>query len=133
MPPKKVLIFGTLDVLHPGHLNFFRQAKRRGDFLIVVVARDVNVKKIKGQAPKNSEKKRLGQVKKIELVDKVILGDKKDKYKIIKKIKPEVICLGYDQRVDLKELKGKLQKFNWQPEICRLKSFKPGLYKSSKL
>ena len=44
---KKVMVFGTFDGLHEGHLDFFRQAREYGDYLIVAVARDVNVKKIK--------------------------------------------------------------------------------------
>lgn len=41
----KVMVFGTFAVLHPGRLYFFNQAKKHGDKLIAVVARDVNVKK----------------------------------------------------------------------------------------
>ena len=130
---KRVLVFGTFDGIHPGHEDFFRQAKSKGDFLIVVVARDVNVKKIKGKLPKIEEKKRLAEVKKIEYVDQAVLGDKKDKYKIIKKLKPDVICLGYDQEVDLEGLKRKLQEFGLSAKIYTLKSYKSSLYKSSKL
>ena len=42
---KKVIVFGTFDILHQGHLDFFRQAKQYGDYLIVAVAHDENVKK----------------------------------------------------------------------------------------
>lgn len=130
---KKVMIFGTFDILHPGHLDFFKQAKKKGDFLIAVVARDINVEKIKGSKPKNSEKKRLGQVSEAGLVDQAVLGDKKDRYKIIKRFKPDVICLGYDQKVNLKKLKPKLREFNLKTKTCRLKAFKPSFYKSSKI
>ena len=33
---KKVIVFGSFDYIHPGHLNFFEQAKSYGDYLIVV-------------------------------------------------------------------------------------------------
>ena len=55
----KVMVFGTFDILHPGHLNFFKQAREFGNFLIAVIARDKTVLKIKGRLPKNNEKKRL--------------------------------------------------------------------------
>ena len=42
---KRVLIFGTFDGIHEGHLNLFKQAKKYGDYLIVVVGRDENIKK----------------------------------------------------------------------------------------
>ena len=44
----KIMIFGTFDGLHKGHLNFFKQAKNfiQNSFLIVSIARDKNVYKI---------------------------------------------------------------------------------------
>ncbi len=122
---RKVMIFGTFDILHKGHLNFFEQAKNYGDYLIIVIARDKTVKKIKGKLPKNNEKKRLKAVRKY--ADKTVLGYIRDKYKVIKKFKPDLICLGYDQEASLKDLR----KFNIP--IKRLKAHKPHKYKSSKL
>ena len=43
---KSVLVFGAFDGLHPGHLDFFLQAKKFGDHLIVSVGTDKNVEKI---------------------------------------------------------------------------------------
>ena len=43
-----VMAFGTFDVLHPGHHFYLEQARKLGDNLVVVVARDANVKKLKG-------------------------------------------------------------------------------------
>ena len=48
---KKVLIAGTFDIIHPGHINLIKQAKEFGDFLVVVIARDKNVIKAKGKQP----------------------------------------------------------------------------------
>ena len=73
---KKVMVFGTFDLVHPGHLSFFRQAKKNGGFLIVVVARDRNSLEAKGRPPRNEEKKRLANIRKIKLVDKAILGSR---------------------------------------------------------
>lgn len=119
------MVFGTFDILHKGHLNLFEQAKKYGDYLIVVVARDKTVRKIKGKPPRNNEEKRLKAVRKY--ADKAVLGYIKDKYKVIKNFKPDIICLGYDQKASLKDLR----KFKLQ--IKRLKSYKPNQYKSSKL
>ena len=55
---KAVMVFGTFDILHPGHINFFKQAKKYGN-LIAVIARDRTVKQVKGRLPKYSEKQRL--------------------------------------------------------------------------
>lgn len=126
------MVFGTFAVLHPGHLYFFKKAKRFGGRLIVVVARDTTVYKIKGFFPKLDELARLEIVNSLKLVDKAVLGDKKDWYKIILKYKPDVICLGYDQKTP-KNFSAELEKRGVGAEIVRLKSYKPKKYKSSKI
>jgi len=49
----KIMVFGTFDGLHKGHLNFFWQARKLAvdSFLVVSIARDKNVIKIKGKSP----------------------------------------------------------------------------------
>lgn len=131
---KKVMVFGTFDIFHKGHKDFFRQAREFGDCLIVVVARDKNVLKIKGNLPRNSEKARQGKIIESELADETVLGSLSDKYKIIQDNKPDVICLGYDQKVSEDELKSKLIEFGLEKtKVIRLNSFFPEIYKSSKL
>lgn len=64
--PTTVLIFGTFDIFHKGHINFIKQARACGDSnstskstaLIAVIARDKTVLEIKGKLPKNNENKR---------------------------------------------------------------------------
>lgn len=136
---EKVMVFGTFDGFHPGHLNFFKQAKKFGDYLIIVVARDINVKKFKGRLPKFGERKRLAEVREeIKRLrdqeikrsrNRVILGSLKDPMAMIRKFKPEVICLGYDQKSFDAKLKKQFQKIG----IIRLKPYKANIYKSSKL
>ena len=121
---KKVMVFGTFDTLHKGHLNLFGQAGKHG-YLIAVVARDETVKKVKGRFPHYSEKERLKHVK--IHVDKAVLGYKTDKYAIIKRINPDIICLGYDQNSFTRDLRK-----HFKGKIIRLKAYKPHIYKSSK-
>jgi FAD synthetase len=123
----KVMVFGTFDVLHPGHLSYFRQARKLGDYLIAVVARDKNVVKIKGKKPRFQEKTRLKKVKESEIADKVVLGYVLDMFKIIKKEKPKIVCFGYDQKVSPELLK-KIKKA--KIKIKKLKAYKPKKYKS---
>lgn len=131
---KKVMVFGTFDIFHLGHRSFLRQAKENGDYLTVVVARDKTVKSVKKQDTKNKEQTRLENVQKSMLADEVVLGSLGDKYEVIKKYKPDVICLGYDQKFFIKNLKSKLIDFGLiETEVIRLKSYKPEIYKSSKL
>ncbi|MFA6254527.1 MAG: adenylyltransferase/cytidyltransferase family protein [Patescibacteria group bacterium] len=127
----KVMIFGTFDGLHPGHLNFFEQARKFGDKLIVVVARDKNVKKVKGRLPKLGDKQRLMKVNKAikQYSNKAVLGGLGDPLAVIRKFKPDVICLGYDQKGFTKGLVGKFPKI----KIVRLKPYKADIYKSSRI
>lgn len=125
---KKVMCFGTFDNLHPGHLSFLKQAKKYGDYLIVVIARDRNVEKLKGKWPREKEKIRWQKVRNLSFVDKAVLGQLRDKFKIIERYKPAVICLGYDQEVNSQELRRV-----FPGKIIRLKPYKEHIYKSSKL
>ncbi len=123
------MVFGTFDGLHSGHLNFFKQAKKFGDYLVIVIARDKNVKKIKGCLPKFKEDKRLNKVRAIRVGEKVILGQLRDPYEVIRREKPAVICLGYDQNSFSADLAKKFPRI----KIVRLRPYKPEVYKSSKI
>ena len=70
----KVMAFGTFDILHAGHIHMLREAKAYGDFLVVVVARDVTVLAVKHHSPKNSEEERLKNLQNLNIADKVMPG-----------------------------------------------------------
>ena len=94
LPKKiKVMVFGTFDILHEGHKSFLEQARVTGDYLLVVLAREKTIKEVKKQSSINSEKKRLSAIEKSGLVNKVILGNTDDKYKIIAEHMPDIIAL----------------------------------------
>ncbi len=127
------MVFGTFDVLHPGHINFFKQAKKlaQNPFLIVSVARDLNVKKIKGKNPLLKERQRLKGIARLGIVDKAVLGGKAGFLRRIVKQRPNIIALGYDQRAYTANLSQKLSKAGLKAKIIRLKSYKRKIYKSS--
>ncbi|MEO8065380.1 MAG: adenylyltransferase/cytidyltransferase family protein [Candidatus Doudnabacteria bacterium] len=130
---KKVMVFGVFDLLHPGHISFLKQAKKLGSFLIVSVARDTNVKKIKGKSPVFDEKKRVVHVKQLKLAGKVVLGGLKDPWPHIVKEKPDLIALGYDQGSFVGNLPKELRKRNLKTIVVRLKPFRTNIFKSSKI
>ena len=127
---KKVLVFGTFDGLHLGHLDLFKQAKNYGDYLIVVIARDKTVKKIKNHLPSKKETKRLKDIQKCKLVNEARLGYKDNPYRVIKEISPDVICLGYDQKAFTEDLPKELEKMGLQIRLYRMKPHKPKEYHS---
>lgn len=128
---KIVMAFGTFDYFHAGHEDYLRQAKKWGDQLIVVVARDETVKKVKGFSPHMNEKKRLKDVSTCAHVDKAVLGNIEDKYYVIRKYRPNILALGYDQFAFTYGLKNLFIKENLDIEIVRLEAFEPQTFKSS--
>ena len=121
---KRVLAAGTFDLLHPGHYEYLKFAKSLGDELIVVVARDETVKKIKGRKPIIPEEQRRIMVEALKPVDKAILGSLNNKLEPIVKIKPDIIVLGPDQKTfDEEELKKELEKYNLKPKIVRFNKY----------
>ncbi len=131
---KKVMIFGTFDVFHKGHENFIKQARKYGDYIVAVVARDKTVAEIKKQDTMIKEEDRAGILRESGLLDEVVLGMLGDKYELIKKHRPDVICLGYDQINFTDELREKLKEFGLaETKIVRLQPYHPDKYKSSLL
>ncbi len=97
-----VLASGTFDLLHYGHVYYLTEAKKAGGKnakLIVVVARDKTVERLKGNRPVIPEEQRKAVVEALKVVDEVLLGhEDMDIPKIIEEVKPDVIALGYDQK-----------------------------------
>ncbi|MBT6068642.1 adenylyltransferase/cytidyltransferase family protein [Candidatus Peregrinibacteria bacterium] len=130
---KKVMIFGTFDYFHAGHEYLIEKAKELGDYLIVVIARDKTVEKIKGDLPDHNEKERLSILKKHPAIDKAVIGNAKDKHKVVVKHKPDLIALGYDQFVFTHTLNKLIIDHKLNTKIVRIESYKPETFKSSKI
>ena len=128
----KVMVFGTFDGLHEGHINFFQQAKDfiENSFLIVSIARDKNVLRIKGEYPDKNEIERMNLVKKCKLVNKVVLSGIKNHLPHIVKIHPDIIALGYDQEEYVENLKKDLKNKGILVKIVRLKPYGKNIYKN---
>jgi len=69
---KKVVVNGTFDVIHPGHLALLNYAKSLGDFLIVAIDSDSRVSELKGpQRPINSQHERKLLLENLRAVNEV--------------------------------------------------------------
>ncbi len=133
---KRVMVFGTFDMLHDGHLDFFRQARALVDDpqLIVSVARDQSTERIKGVRPKHTELERLALIEACDLVDEAVLGDRNGFIEHIVASRPDIIALGYDQAGEyVQHLEAELSNAGLEVKIVRLKPFRPEIYKTSKL
>ena len=102
---KKVLIAGTFDLLHPGHLYLIQEAAKMGD-VYVIVSTDKNAEKFKNYQIIVPEDQRLEVIKNIKNVKEARLGrSDNDTLKTVEEINPDIILLGPDQKYDLETLK----------------------------
>ena len=131
-----MLIAGTFDLIHPGHLFLINEAAKLGD-VYVIVATDRNAEKFKGKTPIVSEQQRLDVVKSIKNVKDARLGRRdNDTLKIVEEINPDIILLGPDQKYDMTLLKqGLNDKGLNHVEVKRLETYcdKYKLNSSSKI
>jgi len=70
---KVIITSGYFNPLHVGHINLIREAKKLGDFLVVIVNNDEQVK-LKGSVPFMTEQERIEIVKDLKFVDEVFLS-----------------------------------------------------------
>jgi len=100
------MVFGTFDILHPGHQWFLHNASRFGDKLIAVVSRDSFVRNWKGKSALKDEETRIHELELSGMVDEAVLSDPEIRtYEIVKELQPDIICLGHDQKALLNDLK----------------------------
>ena len=126
---KRVMVAGVFDIIHPGHIFLISKAAELGD-VIVVVARDSTVQRLKGRRPVIPEEQRLEVVKSIKGVKEAVLGNEgEDMLKVVEELRPDVIMLGPNQNFDEEELKNELEKRGLKVEVVRLKE----LYETHRL
>jgi cytidyltransferase-related domain len=117
----RVFVGGTFDILHPGHIELLRYASGFGK-LYVVVARDVNVVRVKGRGPVLDELSRLKIVSSIRYVYEAMLGDEEDIYRSVERVKPHVIVLGPDQPFSEEEVAREVERrLSYRPTVVRFK------------
>ncbi|MCL4308753.1 MAG: FAD synthase [Thermoplasmatales archaeon] len=99
----RVMATGVFDLLHPGHVYFLTESHKLGDELVVVVARDQTVRRLKHE-PYVPEQIRREMVEALKPVDKAVLGSKTDIYQTVVELKPDIITLGYNQAWNEQEI-----------------------------
>jgi FAD synthetase len=117
-----VVATGVFEILHPGHIKYLEEAKKLGDRLTVVVARDETAKRRK-RRPVISEKQRLHMVRELKPVDDAVLGDNDDMYSTIVRLRPDVLAIGPDQEWDEGEIESELRSRGLHTKVVRIKTY----------
>ncbi len=122
-----MLASGVFDLLHLGHVKFLEEAKNAGGRnaeLLVIVARDSTVQKLKGRKPVMPEDQRRALVEALRVVDEAVLGlENFDIGDVIERVKPDVIALGYDQADMEKRVCEYVNKYGLDVKIVRVGKF----------
>ena len=115
----RVMATGVFDLLHPGHLYFLEQARRLGDELVVVVARDQTARRLKRE-PYVPEHLRRQMVEALKPVDKAVLGSSTDIYATVVDLKPQIIALGFNQVWNEKEIEAECARRGVPVKVIRI-------------
>ncbi len=117
---------GVFDLLHPGHLYFLREARKLGDELWVVVARDRTARRFKHE-PITPEESRLQLVEALKPVDRAVLGHEGNIYDILDEIRPDVVAIGFDQVHDENRILEECRRRGLSTKVVRLPKFEGDL------
>jgi len=135
---KVVLASGAFDLLHYGHVYYLSEAKKAGGEgakLVVIVAKDRTVEKFKGAKPIIPEDQRRAVVESLKVVDEAILGyEDMDMLRVIGKVKPDIVALGYDEERIEQNLRKILEEKKLSIKVLRISQFaERDLVSSSKI
>jgi len=97
-----VMVNGTFDILHPGHVALLNTARSYGDYLVVAIDTDRRVKELKGhKRPINNQNFRRTMLSNLKAVDVVEFFDSTEELiELMKMYKPDVYVKGSDWKTD---------------------------------
>ena len=96
---KIVFTNGCFDLIHLGHVKYFRFAKAQGDLVVVAVNTDRSIRRLKGsKRPIISEDDRIHVLEELESIDYLVKFDDDTPLSLIEQIKPDVLVKGADYK-----------------------------------
>ena len=109
---KRVLTYGTFDLLHYGHINLLKRAKALGDYLIVAVSTD-QFNEIKGKKAYHNYETRKLMLEAVRYVDLVIPEENwEQKLNDVKRYEVDIVVMGSDWAGS--------DRFNYLQDYCEL-------------
>lgn len=120
---KTVMVAGTFEILHPGHLAYLREAWRLG-YVVAVVSSDENAERNKRRKIVIPQQQRSEVLSSLYYVHKVVPGRPGNIFDIFEEVKPDVILLGPNQNVPEDVVKTEARKRGVNPEVLRMPALK---------
>jgi len=122
-----VLASGVFDLVHYGHVRFIEEAKKIGgdeSRLVIIVARDKTVQRLKGRKPIISEDQRRAVIESLKPVDEALLGYEDLSFEdTILKVNPDIIAMGHDQQILEKQIRDFIKQHNLNIRVVRIGKF----------
>ncbi|MAI83931.1 MAG: hypothetical protein CMM91_03210 [Rickettsiales bacterium] len=107
---------GCFDILHSGHLNYLKEAKRNCDFLILGLNSDSSISKLKGKGrPIINLNERILMLSNFSFINMIIVFNDLTPLKLIKSLKPKIIFKGRDYK--LKDVVGFEESRSWNGKV----------------
>jgi Glycerol-3-phosphate cytidylyltransferase (EC 2.7.7.39) len=120
---KTVMVAGTFEILHPGHITYLREAWKLG-YVTAVVSSDENAERIKGRKIVIPQQQRAEVLSSLYYIHKVVPGRPGDIFEILGEVKPDIILLGPNQKVSEDVVKSEAKKRGVEAEVVRLSDLK---------
>lgn len=92
---------GCFDLVHVGHVQYFKFARAQGDLLVVGVNTDASIRRLKGpKRPIMAEEDRMGVLEGLESIDYLVMFDEDTPTSLLEAIRPDVLVKGQDYSKD---------------------------------
>lgn len=97
---KVVFTNGCFDILHIGHIEYLKKAKKTGNILVIGLNSDSSVRLIKGRTrPVNNERDRAGMLAALYFVDYVTIFSEPTPERLIRRLRPDILIKGADWKI----------------------------------
>ncbi|MFC2162559.1 adenylyltransferase/cytidyltransferase family protein [Candidatus Altiarchaeota archaeon] len=115
-----VVATGVFEILHPGHIMYLNESRKLGDRLVVILASDEVLLKRKGRVVVPA-RQRIEVLKALKVVDDAVVGDPKDFMLPICELKPDIVTLGHDQDVSVRQVRKMLADAGCGAQVVRIR------------
>ncbi len=120
---KRVMVAGTFEIIHPGHLEYLKKAWNMG-YVIAVVSSDENAERAKKRKIIIPQQQRAEVLASLYYVHDVVLGRPGNIFDIFHSVKPDIVLLGPNQGVSESVVREEAKKRGVEVEVIRLENLK---------